>query len=286
MNNDEEIYRNHCAPGTRFENRRIVLANGIELNSVTFIPEKESKYPPVIFFPGFASVIENFRGTMIALTEYFVVHYIETREKPTSVVPENTRFEVSDIASDISGAIERSGIREGNYIMLGYSLGATAAAESFNLIPIKKPSLLVLIEPSGVFRVPSFGLFVAKHLPWTFYIIKPLIKFYIKTYRVNTREDYEMYAIIRRIINGADPKKLIPALIGMAKYEIWSVLDKIDVPVLVMGASHDTFHNLDDAKEISSLIKNASYIDLVTNKRSHSPEVCDLLIKYLNDNNL
>jgi tRNA uridine 5-carbamoylmethylation protein Kti12 len=94
-----------------------------------------------------------------------------------------------------------------------------------------------------------------------------------------------MYAIIRRIIDGADPKKLIPTLIGMAKYEIWSVLNRIDVPVLVIGASHDTFHNLDDAKKISSLIKKASYIDLVTNKRSHSPEVCDLLIKYLNDNN-
>lgn len=91
-----------------------------------------------------------------------------------------------------------------------------------------------------------------------------------------------MYVIIRRIIDGADPKKLIPTLIGMAKYRIWEALKKIEVPVLVIGASHDTFHNLDDAKEISSQIKSASYIDLVTNKRSHSSEVCDLLIDYLN----
>jgi pimeloyl-ACP methyl ester carboxylesterase len=267
-----------------FENRRIVLDNGIELNTVKFVPERESKYPPLVFFPGFASVIENFRGTMTALTEHFVVHYVETREKPTSLVPVSTDFNVVDIASDIAGAVERSEVSEGNYILLGYSLGATAAAESFNSSLRIKPSLLVLIEPSGEFRVPAFGLFVAKYLPWTFYLIKPLIKFYIKTFRVNTREDYEMYVIIRRIIDGADPKKLIPTLIGMAKYTIWEALKRIEVPVLVIGASHDTFHNLDDAKEISSLIKNAAYTDLVTNKRSHSPEVCDLLINYLKKN--
>jgi pimeloyl-ACP methyl ester carboxylesterase len=284
MNNDEEIYRNHCAPGTRFENRRIFLDNGIELNSVKFIPEKDSKYPPVVFFPGFASVIENFRGTMIALTEHFVVQYVETREKPTSTVKKNTTFDVKDIASDISGAIEWSDIREGTYILLGYSLGATAAAESFVSVLKSKPLLLVMVEPSCEFRVPPFGLFVANYFPWTFYLIKPIIKFYIKTFRVNTKDDYEMYLIIRRIIDGADPKKLIPTLIGMARYSIWEALKKIEVPVLVIGASQDTFHNLDDAKEISSLIKSATYIDLVTNKRSHSPEVCDLLINYLNNN--
>jgi len=283
MNKDEERYHHHCAPGTKLENRRIVLDNSIELNRVKFIPAKESQYPPVIFFPGFASVIENFRGTMTALTEHFVVHYIETREKPTSIVPENTTFDVRDIASDISMAIDSTEVKERNYILLGYSLGATAAVESFNSILRKKPSLLVLIEPSGEFRVPSFGLFIARYFPWTFYLIKPLIKFYIKTFRVNTKEDYEMYAIIRRIIDGADPKKLIPTLIGMAKYHLWDVLGKIDVPVLVIGTSHDTFHNLDDAKEISSKIKNCIYIDLVTNKRSHSHEVCDLLIKYLKE---
>jgi pimeloyl-ACP methyl ester carboxylesterase len=284
MNNDEELYRSHCAPGTSFENRRIVLDNGIELNSVIFTPEKESRFPPLFFFPGFASVIENFRGTMIALTEHFVVHYVETREKPTSKVQKHTEFNVKDIASDISSAIDKAGVQEGNYILLGYSLGATAAAESFNSILKKKPSLLVLIEPSGEFRVPALGLFIAKYFPWTFPLIKPLIKFYIKTFRVNTKEDFEMYAIIKRIIDGADPGKLIPTLIGMAKYRIWDILDRIDVPVLVIGASRDTFHNLDDAKEISSRISNCTYSDLVTNKRSHSPEVCDLLINYLKNN--
>jgi pimeloyl-ACP methyl ester carboxylesterase len=219
------------------------------------------------------------------MTEHFIVHYVETREKPTSKVPENTKFEVKDIASDISSTIDRTDVMEGNYILLGYSLGATAAAEAFNEQLRKKPSLLVLIEPSGEFRVPAFGLFIAKYFPWTFHLIKPVIKFYIKTFRVNTKEDFEMYVIIKRIIDGADPGKLIPTLIGMARYRLWDILDKIDVQVLVIGASHDTFHNLDDAKEISSRISNCTYSDLVTNKRSHSPEVCDLLINYLKEFN-
>jgi pimeloyl-ACP methyl ester carboxylesterase len=283
MNNDQERYRSHCAPGSTFVNKMTDLDNGISLNSVKFNPCSDRGFPPVVFFPGFASIIENFSETIIALTENFTVEYVETREKPTSIVPANTKFDVRDIAKDISDAIDRLDVKAGNYILLGYSLGATAAAESFNSIIRKKPALLVLIEPSAVFRVPGLGLFVAKYFPRAFHIVKPLVKFYIKNFRIDTSKDYEMYVIIERIIDGADPEKLIPTLICMSRYQIWSALEKIDVPALVIGASHDTFHNLDDAKEIASRIQGAVYADLVTNKRSHSREVCDLLINYLKE---
>jgi hypothetical protein len=46
--------------------------------------------------------------------------------------------------------------------------------------------------------------------------------FSIGEFSVNPREDYEMYVIIKRIIDSPDPAKLIPTLAGMAKYHLIS----------------------------------------------------------------
>lgn len=277
----ETDYSKHCTEGTPFSVERILLPNGIDLKSVTFTPAIQKGHLPVIFVPGMASVMENFSGTLIALTRDFVVHFIETREKASSILPEKTGFDVAGIASDIAGAVDHYNFDPGEYILLTYSLGATAAAESFNSIIRNKPRLLVMIEPSGTFRIPKIGIFIASYFVWTYRLIKPLIKLYIKKFLVNTKEDYYMNLISIHVIDAADPRKLGATILAISRYKIWSALEKIDVPTVVIGASRDTFHSLDEAMEISSHIKGSTYIDMVTNKRTHSDEVVDCIIKFI-----
>jgi pimeloyl-ACP methyl ester carboxylesterase len=278
---DETDYSKHCAQGTDFSVERILLQNGSNLKTITFTPKSPDVFPPVIFVPGMASVIDNFSGTLIALTKNFIVHFVETRDKASSILSEKAGFDVADIASDISGAIEHFIPDQKEFILLTYSLGATAAAESFISILKKKPSLLLLIEPSGTFRIPKLGLFIANYFVWTYNIIKPLIKLYFRKFLVNTKEDYYMNLISFRVLDSADPRKLAATVLAISKYQIWSALEKIDVPTIVIGASQDTFHSLGEAMEISSHIKGSTYIDLVTNKRTHSQEVADCMIKLI-----
>jgi pimeloyl-ACP methyl ester carboxylesterase len=274
-------YYDQFAEFARIEHRNLSIKNGVTLNTKSFHPLIDKGYPPIVFVPGFASVMESFTGTLIALAREFTVHYIETREKATSTVPENSSFSVRDIASDISEAVDMLDITAREYVLLTYSLGATAAAESFDFIITRKPLLLVLVEPSVIFRMPPWSLFTGRWFGWTFRYIKPLVKLYIKVFMVNTKEDYEMYMIIDRALDAANPKKLIATFLAISEYEIWDVLDKIDVPAKVIGASSDTFHSLGDAMEISTHIKGAEYIDMVTNKRTHSPEVAECIKEFI-----
>lgn len=279
----EDDYSKHCSQGTQFSVQRVVLPSGIDLKTVTFTPETEKGLPPVIFVPGMASIIDNFTGTLIGLTRYFVVIFVETREKTSSKLPEHITFEVRELAEDISGVIDNLIPENGDYILITYSLGATAAAESFNAILNKKPCMFVMIEPSGTFRVPKFGIFLASHFAWMYRVVKPFVKLYIKKVLINTKEDYDMHLIIIRILDTADPYKLAPTLVAASRYSIWNSLEKVDVPTIVIGASKDTFHNLNDAIEISSNIRGSEYIDMVTNKRTHSAEVAECILKIFKD---
>jgi pimeloyl-ACP methyl ester carboxylesterase len=274
-------YSKNCAAGSVISATRIVLPNGIDLNIVTFRPAVEKGLPTVIFVSGMASIMDNFTGTLIGLTKDFVVNFVETREKTSSIIPEDSSFEVRDIATDISGVVDQLIAENEEYILVTYSLAATAAAESFDSILKKKPRLFVMIEPSGNFRVPKFGVFLASHFAWLYFFLKPFIKLYLKYFMVNVKEDYDMHLILMRILDTADPYKLAPTLVAASRYSVWQSLEKIDVPTIVIGASQDTFHNLDDAKNIAMHIKGATYSDMETNKRSHSPEVADVIMKYL-----
>jgi hypothetical protein len=275
IKDNQALFYGQFAEFADVETRDILLYNGVTLHSASFYPKDNKGYPPVIFVPGFASVMESFTGILISLASEFTVHYIETRDKASSVVPGNLSFNVRDIASDISCAADKLDMPAGEYILLTYSLGATAAAESFNSIIIRKPALLVLVEPSGVFKIPPWSLFVARWFGWTYSLIKPLILLYIRTFMINIKEDEEMYRIVDRALNAADSGKLIKTYLGISGYKIWDVLPMVDVPTIVIGASSDTFHSLGDAMEISKHINKADYIDLVTNMRSHSPEVTE-----------
>jgi pimeloyl-ACP methyl ester carboxylesterase len=280
---DLKRYSSCCAEGARIDLRRLLLNNNSDLNCITFIPAVKKNYPPVVFFAGFASVIENFKELLIALTENFTVHYVETRDKESSILPKEAGFTVYDVASDIFSAIDTLGMPEGKYIILAFSLGSTATAEAFRSFPVIRPQLLILAAPNGRFRIPPIGIFIARYLSWSYYLIRPFLKWYIKTFHVNTKEDYEMYNISVRALDMSDPRKMAPTLLEMVKYEIWDALDKIDIPVIVIGASKDIFHTHDDALEISSAIVNSKYYDLETNKRTHSREVSDLLLSHLKE---
>jgi hypothetical protein len=276
-------YQQYCAEGCVAEMNSLSLHNRAKIFVATFRPVVKNDLPPIVFVPGMAAVIGTFPGIIKELTKDFIVHYVETREKPSSELPPEAGFEVRDIAEDLADVIEKLNMADGKYLLISYSLGATASVESFVSLLKIKPQLMVLIEPSARFRVPAFGLFLARYLFWTYSVIRPLIKLYLKTFVVDTKKDKEMYFIIVRALDAADARKLSRTLIAISRYSITEALPKIDVPTIVIGASNDTFHNLGDALKISSMIRDSTYMDLVTNDRTHSGEVSEIILHYLDD---
>ena len=273
-------FQYHCAERSVAEIRQIQVDNNVTLTVFSVRPPEVNGYPPVIFVPGLVSVIETFSGVVRGLTQNFEVHYVETREKSSSQLPAKAGFGVKDISSDLAGIVEKLGMADRKYLLVSYSLGATAAAEAFRSDLKIKPGLLVMIEPTAEFRIPKIGRFVARYFGWTYSFIKPVVKLYIKTFMVDARQDHEMFMITVRAIDSAHAGKISKTLLAVSEYSLWGVLDKIDVPALVIGASNDTFHSFDDSLKISSRIKESSYTDLISNDRTHSNEVAEIIRDY------
>jgi homoserine acetyltransferase len=83
--------------------------------------------------------------------------------------------------------------------------------------------------------------------------------------------------------DAADPAKLKPAVLALAQYAVWPVLRDIPYPALIIGASKDKLHEPDNLKKIVEMLPDAVYVDMETNKRTHSREMVEHIRTYFRD---
>jgi len=258
------------------------LGTGVSLLTVQFVPPAPTQGPVIVFVPGLASVIDNFRGTLIRLTGNYMVRYIETREKSTSKISGEHGFSVEEIASDLTDYLNTQLPESENYVLAGYSLGATVIAEAFSALK-KKPRALILIEPNAAFNFPWWLIILARVARYLYHPLKPFLKWYIRKFRVNTTDDMEMYHINCRILDSGEPVRLGLTVRALKKYNAGDHLKTISVPSLVIGASKDKFHSHDEAIDFSSLIPGCRYFDMEDNKRTHSEEAALKIEEFISD---
>lgn len=269
----KEDYTSFCCSGCSVDAGYSKLPTGVEILTLMFTPPVVRYNQPIVFVPGLASVIDNFREILTGLTEHFRVVYIETREKSTARVDRHHGFSVDEVSSDIYHFVNDQ-IKEKDYILVGYSLGATAIAEAFDALH-NKPSKMVLLEPNAGFNFPWWSLILARIGTLIFKPARPFLKWYIRKFRVNTADDIEMYNINCRILDAAEPRRISRTIRALKPYRAGNHLQKISVPVLVIGASKDKFHNHDEALHFSEKIPGCRYTDMVDNKRTHSIEAAE-----------
>lgn len=260
----------------RIDDRNIRLTNDVTLRVVSFYPEEEGRYSPVLMAPGLVSVMENFTGVVQALTDDFTVHFVETREKKSSKLPAGSKLNPESIGYDLGLVAEHLELEDDNYILFGASLSATSIIEGIESIQTK-PQMVLLLEPNARFPVPWWSVPLLHLAPYLYGLIKPLGIWYIKHFRVNTEHDFEMYNMTIRALNSADPAKLKRIVLNLRKYQIWGRPETVDVPALVVGASKDLLHNHKDIERIAGEIPDSTYIDLDNHKRTHSAELVEKL---------
>ncbi len=269
-----------CHPGTEIKVRHLSVSPGIRLRVIHFIPSGETAFPPVLFVPGLASVTDNFRKTLHEMTRYFRVFYLETREKSTSLIRGKAGFSVNDLANDLCESIRLLNFKPGGYLLIGYSLGATAILESLGRMPVT-PSALVLAEPNASFPFPGWLLFLARFARLIYRPVKPFLKWYLRNFRIDMENDREIYNLNCRILDAADPKKIAATVRAIASYRLSKKHPYPLPPALVIGASKDTFHSFDDSRLIASSLPGSRYLDLQTNKKTHGPEIVHALMDFL-----
>jgi pimeloyl-ACP methyl ester carboxylesterase len=276
----EHDYSAFCHGSASYKVEYSDLPTGVKLLTVVFTPSEPCDAPAIVFIPGLISIIENFKGTLIELTRCHTVYYIETREKNSAIINDNHRFSVDEITSDIIYFTEQKFSAGEPYVMTGYSLGATVIAEAFSHLKAG-PEAVVLIEPNGSFPFHGWLLLLARIARYVYKPVKPFLKWYLRTFIINLKQDHEMYLINCRNLDAAEPVRLGKAIRQLSSYLIGDCSEKITVPTLVVVASKDRFHNHNDGSGIARKIRGAAYLDMSDNRRTHSAEMGQVISAFI-----
>jgi pimeloyl-ACP methyl ester carboxylesterase len=279
----KEKVSDYCHESAACTVRMLPVHEQVSLRVISFKPTAPSGSLPLVMVSGLSTVIESFRGVLTELTKDFEVHYVETREKPSSQLKGKVEFDIETTGKDLVAVVRSLSLEERNYVLIGYSLGATAAADCFShLTP--KPHCLLLIEPAPVFHFPPWSLFLIRWFGVSLFpLLRCFVNWYIRNVIVNKTEDPEMALIAARALNQADPRKLRSSVLAIAGYQVWDKLSHINCPTLVVCVSKDRLHVHEDITRMVRSIKGCSELDMETNERSHSAEMGHAIRAYINN---
>jgi len=278
-----EHLAHYCAPGVRIGDQMAPVSEGVRLRVIHFSPAEESPFPPVIFVPGWITQMDAWQTVLREMTQDFNIYYVETREKMSSRVDKKSPISVRILGSDLARLVEFWGFADKSYILMGSSLGATAILESYHHLK-SSPLCNILIGPNASFHIPKAGLVIIRVFHPGFYLlIKPVIKWYLKTFRLDSATDYAQYRKYCNAIDAADPYKLKKMALSMPGYHVWDVLEQIAPASLLIGASKDLLHDRGTIEKMSQQLQQGSYLDLQTNARTHSTDVVAEIRQYVRE---
>ena len=270
-----------CAEGATFSEQMISVNEHVRLRLISFKAAHKTANPPVVLVAGWISMISGWKEVLREMTKDFDVRYLETREKVSSKIDGRVEYGAEDIGQDIIDVVSLLGLKDGGYILFGSSLGATAILDCHQNL-LQKPKCMVLIGPNAVFRVPKMGMVVI-YLTWPplYLMIRPVVKWYLRNFRLDIKSDYKQYEKYSNALDAADPWKLKRAVVKLSKYQVWDLLKNIATPTLIVGASKDVLHEPQNLLMMVDKMPHATYLDMETNASTHSKDMVIQLRDYL-----
>jgi pimeloyl-ACP methyl ester carboxylesterase len=282
-------YSLYTDPSTSVKESMFNVSDGVSLKLIDFTPRSVSQGKPIILFvAGWISLISGWKGVLKVLTAEHKVIYIESREKQSSTVSDvkKVSFSIERLKLDIAEIIEKVIPPSEKFILAGSSLGASAILE-YCASDKREPLSAVLIAPNTEFRFPKvLGSIIPALHPSLYLFVKPVIKWYLRNFRLDKKNSKEQIEKYENTLDCADPYKLKANALAIRSYAIWDHITDINVPCLIMGATTDTLHATEDIKRLIKIIPDSTYIELKSNMETHSEKAGHVIVDYIQDNSL
>jgi len=277
-------YSQYTDSSTAVKEYMLGVSDGVSLKIIDFTPRNISLEKPVIVFvAGWISMISGWKGVLKVLTVKYRVLYLETREKQSSTVPDvkKVSFSMDRLSLDIGEIIEKVIPPSEKFVLVGSSLGATVILEYCGS-KSRKPLSAILISPKADFKFPKLlELAIPALHPSLAFLIRPVIKWYLRNFRLdkkNSREQIEKY---ENTLDCADPYKLKANALALRNYVLLNRVKQINVPCLMIGATTDMLHGTGEIKQIMKIIPDSLYVELESNMETHSEKAGHVILEYI-----
>jgi hypothetical protein len=280
MSEEEQVFNFDLI--SEFENRAqenyITVSDGSRVKILTTKAPKESfnGYTFVII-PGWGTIVPGWEEVLMEAIKDFNILYIESREK-ISFQPGRGRIKnnFERLALDVKEIMEFLKIDDNKAITVTSSFSTITMANLLGTHKIK-PALSILIGPCFRFEMPTTTRYIMHILPtYLFYVTKPIWRWWVNKYK---SEDKAQAAKYIRVMNEADPWKWRAVAKSTCFTRVWDLYAQIeeDTYVVIIGMEEDKMHTTKVAKKIKDTIPGAEYLDMSTNKATHSAELVKVI---------
>lgn len=234
----------------------------------------------LLIVPGWGSVVLGWDTVLLEANKDFNIIYVETREKGSSELNKQTRHDLDRSSTDIKETIEKLTIDENNLILFGSCYGGLIIADGLAKEKYA-PLFSVLIAPPIRVELPEIIRYTYWLIPAYDWVINPLKKFARWWIRKKKTESKEQAAKYIRVTEEADPKKWKRVGKHIARPKHTFVYEKVTQPVLLIAAEQDKMHDAKVTQKICNLIDDVTYIDLETNKNTHSKPIVEAIREHI-----
>lgn len=271
-------------PGVQFKERRLTVEEGVRLRLFEWRPEENDGAEPILFVAGWISLVTGWVPLLEELVQTRPVYYLETREKESAeIAPQLMRpasFLVSRLAEDLVEVSNQLDLDRDHLVLFGSSMGSNAILEALKGDRLKVKGAFV-VGPNAEFHFPWWGRPLVHLPPWVYSAAKPFVLWYLRTFRVNAREDPEQMARYVRTVHAADPERIMLSARAVIDYEAIPGLDTISSPVAVAYAASDTLHCEEEVRRIVDAMPRGVAVSCPSNTYMHTAKVVADLNRFL-----
>ena len=190
-------------------------------------------------------------------------------------------YTIGRLKEDIREVIEKTVPADKKFVLAGSSLGASVILE-YCAEDYRKPECALLVGPNEEFRFPKvLGTVIPLIHPALYFAVKPVIKWYLRNFRLDKKHEQEQIKKYEYTLDCADPYKLKANALALKNYSIWEIVKKVTTPCVIFGATTDKLHDTDMLKRLINVLPEVQYIELTSNSDTHSEKAGRIMVDYL-----
>ncbi len=257
-------FRRHWAPVDR----------GVSLRVFSWTPLAGPTGPPIVFVPGWVSVVEGWKDLLHVLTRRHPLVYVETREKQSARFEgrrlRSRDFRIERFAHDLLAVCRHLAVPMEETLYSGSSLGATVILEAlkYERLPAKGA---FLIGPTCEFHIPLLLRWLPYLLPaFTYHVMKHFVVWYFRHFRVNVEREPEQMRRYEQTILSAHPLRIKLSARAFMHYKVWPDLETVRAPVGIAYAPTDKLHDRAEIVRMGELLSRSSLVPCESNRYMHS----------------